>query len=147
VPAQPEQLRRGEPGQRPVAGQLDQAAQADALLDLAALLGCAPVVPEDRGTQDAVAGVEADEAVHLAGQAHRVGLRQFGEYLSGGADPVLRILLRPARLRGRERILALRARDHLAGGVERERFHAGRADVEPDDHGTAQAPSAAYTSS
>ena len=84
---------------------------------------------------------------YLAGQAHRVGLRQFGEHLSCGTDPVLRILLRPARLRGRERVLALRARDHLAGGVERERFHAGRADVEPDDHGTAQAPSAAYTSS
>ena len=48
VLAQPQQLRRGEAGQRAVAGQLDEPVEADALLDLRALGGGALVVPEDR---------------------------------------------------------------------------------------------------
>ena len=48
VRAQPEQLRRGEAGERAVAGQLDQPLEPDPLLDLGALGGGALVVPEDR---------------------------------------------------------------------------------------------------
>ncbi len=49
VAAEPEELRRGEPRERPVAGQGDQPLEPDALLDLGALGGRALVVPEDRG--------------------------------------------------------------------------------------------------
>ena len=74
VPAQPEQLRRSEPGERAVAGQLDQAAQPDALLDLGALRGGALVVPENRRPQHRVVVAERDEAVHLARVAERIAL-------------------------------------------------------------------------
>ena len=68
VPAQPEELRRREPRQRPVAGQRDQPLEPDALLDLGALGPGALVVPEDRRPHDAAGRVERDEAVHLAGE-------------------------------------------------------------------------------
>ncbi len=73
VAAQPEQLRGREARKRPVAGERDQPLEADALLDLGALGPGALVVPEDRGPQDAVVLVEADETVHLAGEADSGG--------------------------------------------------------------------------
>jgi hypothetical protein len=105
VPAEPEELRCGEARQRPVAGQLDEPLEADAPLDLGALLARALVVPEDRRSQYPVVLVEADEPMHLArkteadlveGQPRQDGL--------GRPPPVLRILLRPAGMRHRERV-------------------------------------------
>ena len=145
VRAQPQQLRRRESGERPVPRQRDQAVEAEAPLDLGAL-GCgALVVPEDRRSQGPVVGAERDEPVHLAGEADCFGLDAEGaERRLGGAHPVVRVLLGPARLRCRKGIWLLRPRDDLAVLVDRDRLDAGRADVEPDEH---QAPSAAYTSS
>ena len=60
-----------KPGERAVAGQLDQPVEPDARLDLGALRAGAPVVPEDRRPQHAVVVVEHDEPVHLAGEADR----------------------------------------------------------------------------
>ena len=71
VAPHPQQLRRGEPGQRAVAGQLDQTLEADPLLDLGALGRGAAVVPEDRRPQHALVAVEQDEPVHLPGEAER----------------------------------------------------------------------------
>src|SRR5439155_3547823 len=48
VATHPEQLRRGEAGQRAVARQLEQPLAANRLLDLLALRARALVVPEDR---------------------------------------------------------------------------------------------------
>ncbi len=78
VPAQPQQLRCGEPGQRAVAGQRDQPLEPDRALDLGALGGRALVVPEDRRAQHGAGGVERDEPVHLTRQpdaGRRAGLR------------------------------------------------------------------------
>ena len=129
--AQPEELRRREARERAVAGQRDQPVEADALLDLGALGAGALVVPEDRRAGSRVAAlVEGDEPVHLArepdrplGQPRAHGLR--------GAPPVLGILLRPARLRRRERV-ALRLGDARRRRRDRDALDAGRADVEPD---------------
>ncbi len=60
-----------KPGQRAVAGQLDEPGEADPLLDLGALGRGALVVPQDRGAQHVLLGVEDDEPVHLARQADR----------------------------------------------------------------------------
>ena len=110
VAGEPQQLRRGEPGQRPVPGQLDQALEADAALDLGALGGGSLVVPEDRRPQNPVALAERDEPVHLAAEADRP-FRQPGEHRLRGPPPVLGILLGPAGLRGRERVALLGRRD------------------------------------
>ena len=86
-----------------------------ALLDLCALGRRALVVPEDRRPDDVAALVEDDEPVHLAAVADRGGLdAEVGECGVGGARPVAGILLGPARLRRRERIVALRAGEDLA---------------------------------
>ena len=96
VGAQPEQLRRGEAGQRTVAGQRDQPLEPDAFLDLGALLRGALVVPEDCRAQHPLLRVERDETVHLAREADRpVG--EPLEHRLGCAPPVLGILFRPAR--------------------------------------------------
>ncbi len=70
VAAHPGELRRREPGQRVVAGDRDEPRLADRLADLVALGGRALVVPQDRRAQDLAGGVEQDEAVHLAREAH-----------------------------------------------------------------------------
>src|SRR5439155_3902316 len=115
-------------------GQRDQPLKADALLDLGTLGRGALVVPEDRRPQDAVVLVEADEAVHLSGEADGRGpVPDPGKRRLRRAPPVLRVLLGPARPRRRERVLLLGARAHVAGRRDRERLDAGRADVEPDE--------------
>src|SRR5215813_6444195 len=77
VPAQPEELRRREAGQRPVPGERDQTLEPDPLLDLRTLRGRALVVPQDRGAEHLPLLVEAHEAVHLAREAE--GLRSTAE--------------------------------------------------------------------
>ena len=112
VPAQPQELRRGEAGERAVAGERDQALEPDALLDLGALGRRALVVPEDRRTEDLASLVEADEPVHLAREAD-AALRGAEPRERGlaRAPPVLGILLRPAGLRRRQAVVLLGGRD------------------------------------
>ena len=132
VPLQPQQLRRGEAGKRAVPGQLDEPLEADAALDLRALGAGALVVPEDRRPQHLVALAEHDEAVHLARESDRA-FRQLGEHALRRLPPVFRILLRPAWLRRRERIVLLRRREHGAVLVDRDALDAGGADVEAEE--------------
>ena len=115
VPAQPEELRRREAGQRAVARQLDQPFEADPLLDLGALGGRPLVVPEDRRAQDAPFGVERHEPVHLAREPDPLSARaQPLQRLLGGAHPVVGILLGPSGARNRELVALLRPSDDLA---------------------------------
>ncbi len=146
VPAQPEELGGGEARKRTVSGQLDQTTQADALLDLGALGAGALIVPEDRRPQHRVVVAEGDEAVHLAREAERVAVppAELGQGRLARPPPVLGILLGPARVRGRERVLVLDAGEHFTRRRDRDRLDAGRADVQS---GEPHAPSAAYTSS
>src|SRR4029453_5755294 len=81
VLAQPKELRRGEARQGAVAGELDQALQADGLLDVLALRRRALVVPKDRRPHDPVGLVEGDQPVHLARQPDAAHL------VAGGALP------------------------------------------------------------
>jgi hypothetical protein len=115
VPAQPEQLRRRESRKRPIARQLDELTEAEPRLDLGAFRAGPLIVPEDRGTENAISVVEGDEPVHLAGEADagdavRADSRQRR---LGSPPPVLGVLLCPARLRRREPIALLGARDDL----------------------------------
>ena len=134
VPSQPQQLRSGEARKRTVARQRDQTLEPEQLLDLGALGACALVVPEDRRTKHAIRFVEADEAVHLAREPHAGRLdAERRQRLLARLPPVLGILLRPARLRRRERVALLGRGDHVARRRDRKRFHAGRPDVDPDE--------------
>jgi hypothetical protein len=134
VLAHPEQLRRGEAPQGAVAGERNEPLEADALFDLRALLAGALVVPEDRRAEHAVVSIEADEPVHLAGEADPGRVHpEPGEGDLARADPVVRILLAPARVRRRERVRLLDARDHLAGRGDGECLDAGRPDVDADE--------------
>jgi len=76
----PDQLRRGQPGQRVVARDLDQPAGADGVPDPVALGARPLVVPQDRRSDDLARPVQDNRAVHLAGQADR------GNRIGGRAD-------------------------------------------------------------
>ena len=65
VAPQPKDFRRGETGQGTVAGQLNQALQADSSFDFRALRAGALIVPEHRRAQHSVVIVQTDQAVHL----------------------------------------------------------------------------------
>ena len=113
-----------KPGQRAVSGQLDQPLEPDRLLDLGTLAAGPLVVPEDRGPQHAITGVERHEAVHLAAEADPCGSparRAAVEHRLGRLPPVLGVLLGPARLRRGERVARLGAREHCPVGCDRER--------------------------
>jgi hypothetical protein len=147
VSAQPEQLRRGEARERPVAGERDEPLEADALLDLRALGPRALVVPEDGGAEDFAALVEADEAVHLPREPDALGVHaEASERRLGRSPPIRGILLRPSGPRRREWVALLGRGDHITVQADRERLDAGGPDVEADE-GIHSAPSAAYTSS
>jgi hypothetical protein len=96
--AQPQELRGREARERPVARQLDEAVEADALADLLALARGALVVPEDRGADHLLVGVEHDEPVHLPDQAdpRDVAGVELGQRLLRRPPPRLGILLGPA---------------------------------------------------
>ena len=97
---QPQQLRGREARQRAVPGERDEPLETDALLDLGALRARALVVPEDRGPEDGVVLVEADQAVHLAREAHALRLdAERRERCPARAHPVVGVLLRPPRVR------------------------------------------------
>src|SRR4051794_33936459 len=133
VPAEPEQLRRGESRERPVAGRRDEAVETDALLQLAALLDRALVVPEQRRSKGTLVGAQRNEAVHLTGEPEpeRLDVERH-QRLRGCSDPLVGILLGPTRSRRGELVAPFGARDDLTGSAYRNRFHSRRAHVEPD---------------
>ncbi len=150
VPAEPQELGRGEAGKRAVAGELDQSRETDPVLDLFALGRCSLVVPENRWANDPFIGVECDEPVHLTREADAGELasrRYLGDRRLGRTPPVLRILLGPTGMRRRERIGPLGGCEHASVRGDRDRLDAGRSDVEADECFIVYAPSAAYTSS
>ena len=85
VAAQPQQLRRGEAGQRAVAGQRDQPRRARRAPRSPRTRPPCAVVPQDRGADHRVGGVERDEAVHLPAEpdARRPRRASAGERLLG----------------------------------------------------------------
>ena len=136
VAPEPEELGRREARERPVPCQLDEPLPADPLLDLGAFGGRPLVVPEDRRADHAAVAVEDDEAVHLAREADARNRAPGGDLREGGErglPPVVRVLLGPAGLRGRERVAARRSGKHGAVGRHRDRLDAGRPDVEADE--------------
>jgi len=78
---------------------------------LPATLVAAHVVPQDRGPQHAVLGIQQHGAVHLARQTNAANLRELvgvlraqgGERASRAGPPVFGILLGPALMRPRHR--------------------------------------------
>ena len=116
-------------------------------LDLGALGRRPLVVPEDRGADHTVAAVERDQAVHLPREPDARDLAALGDLAERRLcriPPVLGVLLRPPRLRRRERVAVRRGGEHLALRRERDRLDARRPDVEAHDGGHgAQAPRAA----
>jgi hypothetical protein len=134
VLSQPHDLRRREPGKGAVAGQRDQAIQADELLDLTALLRRPLVVPQDRRTNDPVGPVERDEPVHLAREPNRGRpAAEGGERLRRRGNPPLRILLGPARLRDVDPVRDLCVGNGLALVRDGDGLQRGRTHVETDE--------------
>ena len=136
VRAQPQQLGGREAGQGAVARQGDQPLETHALLDLGALRRRALVVPEDRRPQHALLFVQRHEPVHLAREPDTGDLMgaERGDRLLAARPPVLGRLLRPARPRLREAVVALGPGDDGPAGCHGQRLDTGRADVETHSH-------------
>ena len=103
----PQELGRGEAGERDVAGNFPCAGFR--LLDVLALPEGARIVPQDAGAQRLAILAEQRRAMLLAGQADAFNggnglwlhLAQRLDDRVAGLPPVLRTLFRPARLRAR----------------------------------------------
>jgi hypothetical protein len=111
--AEPQDLRRLEPGERGVAGDLDQPALADGFRDGLALPRGALVVPQQRRPDHVARGIQEYRAVHLAGQPDaRHGLAgsldlpcDRREHLPNTVPPAGGILLGPLGPRREQRVL------------------------------------------
>ncbi len=149
VAAQPEQLRRREAGERPVARSARSSRSSPTRSSISAhsaavrwsfqrIAGRRTLAVARRGRRGRASAPRARSSAASAPSRARARLAR--------APPVLGILLGPARLRRREPVALLGRGDDLAVGRDRERLDAGRADVEPDER-LRHAPRAAYTSS
>src|SRR5215203_1557704 len=149
VPANPQQLGRREAGQRTVAGELDQAVQPYEGLDLLAFGAGALVVPQDRGADHRIGGVERHQSVHLPREpdSRHLTVHEPVERYLRCAPPVLRVLLGPARVRHREPIAGFAPREHLAVLADGDRLDGARPDVEPDRRAHQRTPSSTSTTS
>ena len=109
VVADPDELRRREPGQRVVAGDLDEPFRADRGTDRVAFGSGPLVVPEDRRPEHPVGLVEQHQPVHLAGQPDRVDVvaRDAGDRQHGRDR---RLTARPTSQPGPARSRAAAAR-------------------------------------
>ena len=136
----PQQLGRREPRHRDVAG--DPAAIGGAPLELGALRMAAAIVPQDGRPQHPVARIEQSGTMHLARQtesAHGpvfgwMGGADFRQRRDGGAPPVLRVLLRPQRLRARDRHGAAGLTDDALRRIHQDDLDLGRADIDSEIH-------------
>ncbi len=127
----PQELGRGETGERHVAGDLDEA-----LLRLGAL-----VVPQDGRTQDFARRIEQHQPVHLPGQPDGGDVcpadAAFGQRLADGArrclPPFVRILFGPEGMGNLEGVRADGCCYDVPPRVDQQRFAAGRRNVESQE--------------
>jgi hypothetical protein len=138
--ANPQEFGEREVRQCGIAGELNQALQAESAGDIAALLFRADITPNQRGSNDAPLLIEQGCAVHLsrktdAGNISARELRDGERFAHGearGAPPVFGLLLRPANLgRGKRLVLFGGRRDKEATLIDYDRARAARADVNP----------------
>ena len=100
--AEPQQFGGGEARHGDVACDLAQ--RGEVRFQLGALGGGTGVVPENGGAQWVAGAVEADGAVHLPGEADRLGGGEFSgmgavegvKRVQGGLPPCVGVLLGPA---------------------------------------------------
>jgi len=134
----PQQLRRGEAGERDVRGQLRELFPANVLVEPIRLIRRAPVVPQDRGAEHVVIFIQRDQTVHLPADADAGDLRgvvpvqQRREPLRDGVPPVRGRLLRPAGVREGERILARDGVEDIPRLIHEQQLHRRGAEVYPD---------------
>src|SRR4030095_15557334 len=108
----PGQLGCGEPGKRGVASDLNQLVISHCACDAVSFCLASLVAPDDGRTKHLMLLVEQHQPVHLARQPNALNgiafnssaVEHSGYSLSGRRPPVLRVLLRPLRLRRADRL-------------------------------------------
>jgi hypothetical protein len=140
--AQPQQLRRGEPGHRQIAGDR---AELPHVFEFGALDLAAAVVPQDRRAQHAALRIQHGGAVHLPAESDRLDRGRIQTLLHGdqhqpihrlqcGLPPVFGILLGPAWPRPRDRQRLAGAGTQRAVAIEQHRLDRGGAEIDADEH-------------
>ncbi len=135
----PQQLGEGEVGKRGIGGELDNAARADGLVEVAALRGGALIAPDERGAQDLIISIQQHGTVHLPAEADARDLgcrdltlaQQLADGALAGLPPVLWILLRPPATRRSERLVFVDGgSDDRACFVDEQGARPSRADID-----------------
>ena len=148
VIADPDELRRGEAGQRVVAGDRDEPLRADCGTDRVALGGGPLVVPQDGRAEHAVGVVEQHQPVHLAGQPDRLdvvagdarGGQDGPDRGHGPVPPGGRVLLAPERVGRAEAVLGGADPADRAGLVDEDGLGRRRRDVDAEGEAHPQWP-------
>src|SRR5438445_13607779 len=140
--ADPKEFCQREICQRRIAGELNQALLADFGGQVAALLFCAHVAPDQSGTNDASLLIQHDRAVHLSGEADasnffgaEIGARDgFTNRDAGGTPPILGVLLGPTDLLRSEGLVLFRGgRNEAAAAIYDEGARSFGTNVNPEN--------------
>ena len=124
--AHPEELRGGEAREGNVGRQRGQLVFADDVIEIVDFFGRAPIVPQNRWTDDVVGFIQRDKAVHLPAGADACNFtcvkaaQQLGNTGHNCAPPVLGLLLRPAGVWEDEGVLVRDLGHDRAGLVDAE---------------------------
>ena len=106
------------------------------------LLVAARIVPENARAQHLVIVIQKRRAVHMTGEADALDGGQFlgmsgfqpGDRLFRGADPIGRVLFRPARMRPRYVHCSRCGTDDPLAAVDQQCLHPGRTEVDAKIH-------------
>ena len=133
----PKDLGRGETGQGRLSCDAKNSVGADTIVNLITLR-CGPlIIPQDGRAQDFAFCVEQHQAMHLAGEPDRRNMFRIDlgliERFANAGDrcviPILRRLLGPQRLRGRQRILRRDVGGNIALLIDQQRLAPAGSDV------------------
>ena len=125
----PQNLRCRKTGKGNIRCISRQLILANHRIQIIRLLTCSAVIPQNRRTNYRIIRIQHNQTVHLPTKADARHLRpvtlrrQFLQAIHRLGKPILRMLLRPSRLRKKQRILSGHNFFNIAGFIHKQQLH------------------------
>ena len=134
----PEKLRCRKSGKCDIRRILGKLVLADLIVQVIHLLLCTSIIPQDRRADHLVILIQNNQTMHLTAKADTANLgsinstKQLLQTITYRTPPVLRLLLRPARLREIQRILSRNTATDLSCIIHQQQLHSRSTQIHSD---------------